>query len=104
MDKFPKKFEDERAGSSLGFKLIPAIHESLSLISTKMSLEQGIAELDLLRVRLRKLNALYTENAPFLPSYEQRRIQEVNVFVVKLKIETQRALRTHCRGGCKASS
>jgi hypothetical protein len=79
MEDFHKKFAQERTGRTQYTNLILAIQDGMSAIAS-MPQEHAIAELDSLRVRLKKLDILYTENVSFLPPYEQRRIQTVEPF------------------------
>ena len=57
-------------------KLTLAILSALSSISSVLA-DLMAAGIESLQQRLVKLSATYTQNASFLPTYEQRRCQEV---------------------------
>jgi len=78
MEGFTSSFAKERNGkSSPHLALISALLDALSALST-VPKDQVPAEIDLLQQRVVKLNASYTSNASSIPTYDQRRCQEVH--------------------------
>ena len=78
MEGFTSSFAKERNGKKRPhLTLISALLDALSALST-VPKDQVPAEIDSLQQRVVKLNASYTSNASSIPTYDQRRCQEVH--------------------------
>src|SRR5579859_214849 len=92
-EAFLLDFNKERIGIPHPAIAKTALNDALSSLSTipKDSLP---STLDSLQQRLAKLNALYTQTATSLPTYDQRKCQEVALQKLKLTVATQATIRT----------